>query len=101
MTKFKGTKGPWEAFVGHGGLTLAIHTPGDRGCDNVVGWMGFDSIDETAKVKVANARLIAAAPELLEVLESIISCQENNGAISAAHLIAAKAVVRKALTQRG
>jgi hypothetical protein len=100
MTKFRGTKGPWEAFVGHGGMTIAIHTPGDKGCDNVVGWMGFDSVDATVNVKVANARLIAAAPELLAVLESIIEEYDNtSGRISATRMVTAKRTVRKALTQ--
>ncbi|URC22339.1 hypothetical protein CHUUTOTORO_02540 [Serratia phage vB_SmaM-ChuuTotoro] len=98
MSKFKGTKGPWEAFIGCGGLTIAIHTPGAKGCDNVVGWMGFDGVDASNAVKVANAKLIAAAPELLDVLETIVDQFSNNGGeVSATNIEHAKGVIRKAL----
>lgn len=98
MSKFKGTKGPWEAFIVHNGLTIAIHTLGDKGCDNVVGWMGFGSVDGSKAVKVANAKLIAASPELLDALVSIVDeFSATGGEVSATNVEHAKGVIRKAL----
>lgn len=65
------TKGPWKAFVR--GSTFAIM---DNHHDEIIHWSGFDSA--TAKgaksldKKRANARLIAAAPDLLKELKKVV-----------------------------
>jgi hypothetical protein len=68
-TKAKHTKGPWEIDLSviHGNFVV-----GNKDGRPIV--ESFLCDDESA----ANARLIAAAPELLEALEALIGCQELN-----------------------
>lgn len=60
-----GTPGPWSAFVVGETMTVAVdigpHPSGKR--PNVVDWTGFDACGLPFDQQVANARLIAAAPE--------------------------------------
>lgn len=53
----KATPGKWEAFIHTASRTCSVHTPGDKRCDNVVKWSGFDG----QKNAEANAKFIAAA----------------------------------------
>ena len=73
----KHTPGPWCVF--HMGDTIAIETgveaSGSR--PNVIDWTGFDSNEQDPGTDLANARLIAAAPELLEALENITANLEH------------------------
>ena len=65
----KHTPGPWELFHrAHGGdkWTIAVFKSGTK--HEVVSWTGFDS-SHFQKQALANARLIAAAPELLAALK--------------------------------
>jgi hypothetical protein len=59
-TKAQHTKGPWR--LGKFGLDMQVHAGNGLICD-----LGPDSIEEVGEAK-ANARLIAAAPDLLEAL---------------------------------
>lgn len=62
----KHTPGPWELFnCNH---TVAV-TAGPPPKNEVVAWTGFDATN-FPKAAVANARLIAAAPDLLDRLRS-------------------------------
>ena len=64
------TKGPWEI---HGGNTCDFIMGGDKGDSKFVCQL-FNREDEDfsdSKTKEANAKLIAAAPEMLELLNSI------------------------------
>jgi hypothetical protein len=67
MTGGKPTPGPWSAFVVGETMTVAVdigpHPSGKR--PNVVDWTGFDTCGLPFDQQVANARLIAAAPDLL------------------------------------
>jgi len=66
MTQFKGTPGPWE--VEDNGHFYDINA-GRATVGNVcssISW--FDNDEHRGPVAMANARLIAAAPELLEAL---------------------------------
>lgn len=67
----KHTPAPWSAFVSRKSKTIAVcigdDANGRRPC--IVDWPGFDSCDLPISQKVANARLIAAAPELLQALQ--------------------------------
>jgi hypothetical protein len=71
----KHTPGPWTAFIGGRGRTIAIDigpTPiGKKPC--IIDWPGFDGSDLPLMQRVANAHLIAAAPDLLEALKEITS----------------------------
>lgn len=60
------TTGPWTVKKAFGSIT--VETPSGRSICDIVGDMPIDE---------ANARLIAAAPELLEALESITELLQN------------------------
>jgi hypothetical protein len=72
MTGGKPTPGPWSAFVM--GKTVAVdiglHPTGNR--PNIVDWTGFDGCDLPFEEQVANAHLIAAAPDMRDVIEPLI-----------------------------
>lgn len=88
------TPGPWVV-----GERKGCHTPIDSdswfGLAKVVTRMGGSRKDEPTGV--ANARLIAAAPELLEALEALVACitetrgPNANDAVTAARTVIAKA----------
>ncbi|EOT7374800.1 ead/Ea22-like family protein [Escherichia coli] len=50
------TQGEWVAFISSGTGTYAVHTPGDKRCEDVIKWPGFDG----QKNAENNARYIAA-----------------------------------------
>lgn len=72
MSAAKQTPGPWSLFIDRKSKTISIdigaEPTGRRPC--VIGWSGFDSCDLPFGSRVANARLIAAAPDLLEALQA-------------------------------
>jgi hypothetical protein len=77
QTTVKHTPGPWNLYEKHGGELDTTITATANGsqiliCD-VIGCRNNEGVitKETAK---ANAKLIAAAPELLEALNKVMSC---------------------------
>ncbi|EEQ5216146.1 ead/Ea22-like family protein, partial [Escherichia coli] len=38
------TQGEWVAFISPGTGTYAVHTPGDKRCEDVIKWTGFDGL---------------------------------------------------------
>lgn len=97
MTQFKGTPGPWE--VEDNGYFYDINagraTVGDV-CSSI-SW--FDNDEHRGPVAMANAQLIAAAPEMLEALREVIG---SLGVMVAdpdncPEIIKARAVITKAL----
>ncbi|EBF2083545.1 ead/Ea22-like family protein (plasmid) [Escherichia albertii] len=59
------TQGEWVAFISTGTGTYAVHTPGDKRCEDVIKWTGFDG----QKNAENNARYIAAFnPEVVQAL---------------------------------
>ncbi|EEW1934678.1 ead/Ea22-like family protein [Escherichia coli] len=59
------TQGEWVAFISSGTGTYAVHTPGDKRCEDVIKWPGFDG----QKNAENNARYIAAFnPEVVQAL---------------------------------
>lgn len=72
------TQGEWVAFISSGTGTYAVHTPGDKRCEDVIKWTGFDGQNNAEN----NARYIAAFnPEvvqaLLDELEAAKKCQRR------------------------
>ncbi|MFT2317973.1 ead/Ea22-like family protein [Escherichia coli] len=59
------TQGEWVAFISSDTGTYAVHTPGDKRCEDVIKWTGFDG----QKNAENNARYIAAFnPEVVQAL---------------------------------
>ena len=70
------TKGPWEFFCGNDQSDWANYFPViNSGGVSVIGTEGFYSGDRD--VDIANAKLVAAAPELLAALEKAVSKYEK------------------------
>ena len=100
MSAFKGTPGPWEAgeqceisgwvdirIPGYSRNPVACATPANSG----------DAEARRDTETLANARLIAAAPELLEALKQAVTSMQDSGyqnshvAVRAARAAIAKA----------
>ena len=59
------TQSEWVAFISPGTGTYAVHTPGDKRCEDVIKWTGFDGQNNAEN----NARYIAAFnPEVVQAL---------------------------------
>lgn len=89
MTQFNGTPGPW--FGDNGRAIGPKSTEDDQSYGMIipVGWVEFDPEIE---VQVANQRIMAAAPELLEALQIICFFED----ISSAQREIAEAAIAKA-----
>lgn len=90
MNKFKGTPGPW--FIDNGRAIGPKSTEDDQSYGMIipVGWVEFDP---EVEVQIANQRMMAAAPELLEALQIICFFED----ISSAQREIAEAAIAKAL----
>lgn len=66
------TQGEWVAFISPGTGTYAVHTPGDKRCEDVIKWTGFDGQNNAEN----NARYIAAFNP--EVVLALLDEQERN-----------------------
>ena len=89
MKNVKYTPKPWSYEMRHD-TNYAIITCDIKGGDNLRGYCGE-----------ANARLIVAAPELLEALEEIVSAADGNGWSQLdANLRKARTAIAKALGEK-
>ncbi|HAL9195262.1 TPA: ead/Ea22-like family protein [Escherichia coli] len=72
----KATQGEWVAFISSDTGTYAVHTPGDKRCEDVIKWTGFDG----QKNAENNARYIAAIPPkvALALLGEIKRLEDKN-----------------------
>lgn len=94
MNEFKGTPGPWGVEDnGHFYDINAVRGTVGNVCSSR-SW--FDNGEHRGPVAMANAQLIAAAPELLEALEMLVvfttPTKRNAAALSKAHAAIAKAL---------
>ncbi|EQA9768340.1 ead/Ea22-like family protein [Escherichia coli] len=66
------TQSEWVAFISPGTGTYAVHTPGDKRCEDVIKWPGFNG----QKNAENNARYIAAFNP--EVVQALLDERERN-----------------------
>ncbi|WP_267369212.1 MULTISPECIES: hypothetical protein [unclassified Pantoea] len=97
MSEFKGTPGPWAS--------KDVHICQQDKAGLQIGFL-MTSSDERRKEGAANAHLIAAAPELLEALQLLMSEQSggdkscgHNGSTCTCPYDKAKAAISKAFGQ--
>ena len=90
----KHTPGPWEKADGTDGITRGIR--GWHGPErvNVINWNGISRA--TSVTGQANARLIAAAPDLLEALQWVVLRTEEGGYPDGKCLKEARTAIAKA-----
>jgi len=93
MNEFKGSIGPWEHY-GPSGYQHSMGGYVESGDGKVCDVSGFDVGSDKAK---ANAKLIAAAPELLEALQDALHAHDKHGEHSEWDF--ARAAIAKALGQ--
>ena len=75
----KHTQGPWTAVVHVEPLYTKAEIYGSRGFDSIAEiWASFGTDDE----KRANARLIAAAPDLLAVAKALKEFDDGNNRLN-------------------
>jgi hypothetical protein len=110
---FKHTPGPWMHVCWGGGDSRAFSIEQDIGDDpetplgkTLVGAESYCQCPEKPGIfNEADARLIAAAPELLAALQAIVKAladQDDEGMIEhAQQMIDARAVIAKATSQQG
>lgn len=81
MNEFKGTPGPW--FGDNSRAIGPKSTEDDQSYGMIipVGWVEFDP---EVEVQVANQRIMAAAPELLEALQ-LLMAEQTGGNKSCGH----------------
>lgn len=73
----KHTPGPWEKVDGTDGITRGIRGWHGPEIVNVINWNGISRA--TSVTGQANAKLIAAAPDLLEACIELIGLAEREG----------------------
>lgn len=100
MEKFKGTPGPWVASTTDRSIG-PVSRDGDQcyGMIFPIAWVEFDGNQEYQQ---ANANLIAAAPELLEALQRMVSKahKQNWNDAYPEELQSAQAAINKALGEK-
>jgi len=79
MSEFKGTKGEWTISKSRNGHALISGDDWEDFCKIYRITDGGD-FDKSGEMQLANAKLIACAPEMLEMLERVLtakfSCDE-------------------------
>lgn len=98
MRKTKHTPGPWAIGKNHDAESEDfIIRQGDDPDSPAIASAFVDHIGLTEEESMANARLIAAAPELLAALERLVSaCEKGDPETIAENVVFAKRNIRKA-----
>lgn len=99
MSEFNGTPGPWVAVRNSAYIQIDSVEHGQL-ADACMSGPAFDGGDCFGEISIANANLIAAAPELLSVLQLILSYHDDgNCKLNREDVAMARAVLAKALGQ--
>lgn len=97
MTQSKHTPGPWAVAVAGRSESPHSRVIGAKGLPVAGVW----SSDNTDAGRLANARLIAAAPDMLGALDELLAAAELHERPSDAALEAAQQAIRKATGGEG
>jgi hypothetical protein len=95
MEEFMGTPGPWEWWTSNSFLRLSSRTTGKDG--GVIDSYKMSDGQTSLSVKFEDMTLIAAAPELLELVLHVRNCVKNDGIYEPANLDYFDKVIAKAL----
>lgn len=93
--EFKGTPGPWVASKTGRGIG-PISGLDDQSFGMIIE-VAYVEFDPEIEIQVANANLIAAAPELLEALQNMVEAYQYEASIDNPALLSARAAIAKAL----
>lgn len=93
MSGFKGTPGPWNVGVNH--CYFEINSENGGIGDVCMSGHAFDAGQRLGPTAEANAKLIAAAPELLEALQAVVRVADR----ATDEFDMARAAIAKALGQ--
>ena len=101
MSEPKHTPGPWLQAKNDPSFVYALNQEGyNRFALSVQRGTDEDGVSTTHDERAANGQLIAAAPDMLEALESLVSCiSETRGSDAYLALIAARDAITKAKGQ--
>lgn len=91
------TPGPWSAYISKKAKVVCVsigEKPNGRN-PSIVNWPGFESCDLPLDQQIANARLIAAAPDMYAALEQIAQVNEYNTSSMGWVVELAKTVLKK------
>lgn len=98
MSETKHTPGPWELefrdYAPDSVVVRMTHANGKRHRYLIAGWAetnGSEGWLADAEAMSANARLIAAAPELLEALTDLVLCHSDGGFVKPGGAVLANA----------
>ncbi|UYM55267.1 hypothetical protein [Leclercia adecarboxylata] len=92
MQKFKGTPGPWESKTIHGDLKVIQKGSYEKLAPGMVSYCCVTELENKH-----DAKLIAAAPELLEALQKMVESYQFEASIDNPALLQARAAIAKAL----
>ncbi|QOQ37714.1 hypothetical protein PQZ62_gp57 [Klebsiella phage MEW1] len=84
MTQFKGTPGPWYYESNSRAIGPLIQGDDDQ-CFHMIEHVAHVEYQLNEDIQHSNARLIAAAPELLEALCNLIECYERWAELNEEH----------------
>ena len=90
------TQGKWEVKHYHGATTKTFGGPHIQAGKRIIAWPEFPDVASNEESE-ANARLIAAAPELLDALTDLVGgCGKEGDLFSSAAMDKARAAIEKA-----
>lgn len=88
----KWTPGPWDVYDNGDGIRI-------DGAEITLAFIDGDYRDQDYSIQMANARLIASAPDLLEALDALVNSADNPAQFFDA-VIGARAAIAKAKGER-